>query len=209
MKLVMSAAFVLQYSALAHTLFQNNIYDFHEIKMTEGFLNHPDFWSACSYHFNSTRILTVLVAPFSDTVCHDTVSNMIIIMHSRMNIPVILIEEEEEEEEEDGQLEYSLSVEPQSITTDVREYPAKSAHSYMIITYNILNALSYTTDKKRPQNEWTPKDNILILIILHKSWYSCAKQQILEYVNILKNMWTEHKILNVIAIVKHLDSCKK
>jgi hypothetical protein len=198
------AAFVLEWSIITHTLLQNKIHTMHNTKIREDIFQDTNFWSTCSYHYNSTRILTVLVAPYSGTLWNNTVSDLI---HSELNIAVIIIEKESEY--------FGSTTLPHGevsgssgglIPPHIREYPVESAHSYMIISYSAQNALSYTRDTTYPQNKWTPKDNYLVLIMLHKSWHSCTNQQTSEYVDIFSGLWTERNILNVITIVKCLES---
>jgi hypothetical protein len=73
---------------------QSKIHALDDIKTTEYFLHDPDFWSTCCCYFNTTRVLTAIMAPFNDSVWNDAVSDSIKLIHSKLNMAGTLIEQE-------------------------------------------------------------------------------------------------------------------
>jgi hypothetical protein len=134
---------------------------------------------------------------------NDAVSNVVEAVHKNLNIPIILF-----------YLEYSRLYisNPDALienTVDqVRDYPAESSHAYLIISPSDSEASLHISSKADyPQSEWTPKDNYMILVILHRSWYDCNSPQ--SYIHLFKDFWTKYWILNVITVVKYLNICDR
>jgi hypothetical protein len=161
------------------------------------------FWTAFKSHFHSARILTIMATSWNNEVWNDTVSNVIKAVHKNLNVPIILFYLK--------YLEFGLGVSYQFFAysfDQVREYPAESSHSYLIITNSDVAAYSHISDDgKYPQNKWTQKDNYMILVILHRIWYECKTPQI--YTALFQKFWVQYRVLNVITIVKYLNTCDR
>jgi hypothetical protein len=172
-------------------------------KVDQDFILDEAFWSACRSHFHSARILTIMATSWNNEFWNDTVSNVIEALYKNLNIPIILFYLTYLEF---GIYAYALS---DAIPFyQVREYPAESSHSYLVISYsNSMVHLYISNDIEYPQSKWTPKDNYMILVILHSGWYDCNSQQ--SYINLFEAFWTKYWILNVITMVKYLNVCDR
>lgn len=171
--------------------------------VVQDFILDEAFWSACRSHFQSARILTIMATSWDNEFWNDTLSNVIEVVHKNLNIPFILF-----------YLNYLKIRTHFSETThrklfdQVREYPAESSHSYLIISFSDWRAsLHISSDEGYPQSKWTAKDNYMILIILHRSWYDCNSPQ--RYIDLFQKFWTKYRILNVITVVKYLNICER
>lgn len=194
---------LLKYATIVHVTLLNWFGEdyLHSKKVTEDFVQDPAFWSVCESHFHSTGVLTILATSLSNRVWNHTISNLIEIMYKTLNIPIILIYLNPPEI-------LKKSVPLWGPVDQVREYPPESSHSYLIITYSENNAYSYIDyDAEYPKNEWTPKDNYLILIILHNDWYTCNIPQ--NYEGTFEILWNKYWILNVVTMVRYLNICDR
>ena len=205
MKFVLYFAVLLTYPILVHVTVVNKFgADYlRDKKVVQDLILDEAFWSACRSHFHSARILTIMVTSWNNEFWNDTVSNVIEALHKNLNIPVTLFYLEYLETPRGIAYESS----PRLIK-QVREYPAESSHSYLIISYSGSTASSHISNEAEyPQMEWTPKDNYMILIILHRSWYDCNSPQ--SYTELFDTFWTQYWILNVITMVKYLNICDR
>jgi hypothetical protein len=203
MTIIFCLALLLKYATIVNvTLINRFEADYlHDMKVTEDFVQDPAFWSVCESHFHSTSILTVIAASSSNRIWTDTLSNLIEAMYKTLNTSIIFMYWTPS----DAILKsVTFSVQ----LDEVREYPSESSHSYLIITYSELDAYSYIFyDAEYPKNKWTPKDNYLILIILHNDWYACNMPQKRE--DIFDILWNKYWILNVVIMVRYRNICDK
>jgi hypothetical protein len=203
MRTIFCLALLLKYATIVNVTVMNKFEaDYlHDMKVTEDFVQDPAFWSVCESHFHSTSILTVTATSSNNRIWTDTISNLIEALFKTLNMPIIFMYVTPS---------YSIlrSVEFSAQVDKVREYPPESSHSYLIITYSELDAYSYIFhEAEYPKNKWTPKDNYLILIILHNDWYACSMPQKLE--DIFDVLWNKYWILNVVIMVRYQNICDK
>ena len=205
MKFILYFAVLLTYPKIVHVNVLNKFgRDYlRDEKVFQDFILDESFWSACRSHFHSARILTIMATSWNNEVWNDTVSNVIEAVHKNLKVPIILF-----------YLKYLEFKSYTKITSSaypsyqVREYPAESSHSYLIISYN--NSMAHfhiSNDREYPQSKWTPKDNYMILVILHRSWYDCNSPQ--RHIKLFQEFWTKYWILNVITVVKYLNICER
>jgi hypothetical protein len=166
--------------------------------VVQDFILDEAFWSACRSHFHSARILTIMATSWNNEFWNGTVSNVIEAVHKNLNIPIILFYLKYLQLKNNTEITYGFSF------YEVREYPAESSHSYLIISCSNSTAhLHISDDRAYPQNKWTPKDNYMILVILHRNWYDSNSPQM--YIKLFETFWTKYRILNVITVVKYLN----
>lgn len=205
MKFILHFAVLLTYPIFVHVRVLNKFgTDYlRDKKVVQDFILDEAFWAACRSHFQSARILTIIATSWDNEFWNDTVSNVIEAVHNNLNIPIILFYFNYLNFQSDV---LYLSV-PKQIDK-VRGYPAESSHSYLIISFSdFMASLHIGNDAGYPQSKWTPKDNYMILVILHRSWYYCNPPQ--SYIELFEKFWTKYWILNVIAVVKYLNICDR
>jgi len=205
MKFILYFAVLLTYPMLVHVKVLNKLgTDYlHDKNVVQDFILDEAFWSACRSHFHSARILTIMATSWDNKFWNDTVSNVIDAVHKNLNIPIILFYLKYMEfKREKNQIPYAMPF------YQVRGYPAESSHSYLIISRSDSTAhLHISNDTEYPQSKWTAKDNYMILVILHRSWYDSNSPQ--RYINLFQTFWTKYWILNVITVVKYLNICDR
>ncbi|GFG31690.1 hypothetical protein Cfor_04838 [Coptotermes formosanus] len=201
MKFIFCLAFFLKCPIFVDVTFVNKFgTDYVRDKnAVQDFVLDEVFWSACTSHFHSARILTIVATSWNNEVWNDTVSDVIESVHKNLNIPIILFYLN------CFGLVYAASFEFIGKSVDqVREYPAESSHSYLIISYSVESAYSHIYDDTGyPQNKWTQKDNYMILVIFHKSWYRYNSPEM--YKLLFHTFWEKYSILNVVTVVKYLN----
>ncbi|KAJ4446165.1 hypothetical protein ANN_12858 [Periplaneta americana] len=172
--------------------------------LTEEFVQDTVLWSVCGSHFNSTKILTIMVAVSDNRDWNSMISSLLQLFYEKLDIPIILVFLERISQsllQNTNQNRVSFTTSPD----EVREYPAESSHSYLLISYNEESASSYISAKYMyPRTEWTPKDNVLMLIIVSEIWNSYGTPP--NYLNVFDQFWSIYWILNVIITVKNIDT---
>jgi hypothetical protein len=203
MKLLFCLALLLKYAAIVNVTLINwfGADYLHDKEVSEDFVQDPALWAVCGSHFHSASILTVIAASSSNRIWSDIISALTDAMYNTLDMSIIFIYMKRSK----------TRLRPVSYfppIDEVREYPPESSHSYLIITYDENDAYSYILQQTQyPNNEWTPKDNYFILIILHNDWYTCDTPQ--NYGGTFDVLWNKYWILNVIIMVRYLSICDK
>ncbi|KAJ4446162.1 hypothetical protein ANN_12855, partial [Periplaneta americana] len=176
-----------------------------ETETTKEILEDRNLWYICNYHFSSTEILTVIVDLHNIPIWNDLISNIVQGLQEKLNLTVIMIRrivirQDFQSPEEEMELDTTT-------LTEIRDFPPESLHSYLIISQGEKNAEFHVTQKSYPADELTTKDNYMILIVAHEEWYDCNKEH--SYFNVFDELWTEYWILNVLTVVKYINTCDK
>jgi hypothetical protein len=146
-----------------------------------------------------------MATSWDNKIWNGTLSNVIAALHNNLNIPIMFYLKYEPNVYF-KQEEHAYSASYGKPSEQVREYPAESSHSYLIIQRSNSTAYLYD-DTEYPQSKWTSKDNYMILVILHSDWYDCNSPQ--RYIDLFQTFWTKYWILNVITVVRYLNICDR
>ena len=166
-----------------------------EAKLVTELFEDASFLLACSYHFNSTRTLTVTIQKFKN-IFWDTIASALIVKLQELNIPV----------EISWYLSRSTQREFSSVVPAyVRDYPSESSHSYILLAIGEEHILNYLKSSENSKNNWTAKDNYMVIVITHSDWQYEENE---KHNEIFEEFWTL-KILNVLIIHKNLEIAKK
>ncbi|PSN55587.1 Ionotropic receptor [Blattella germanica] len=163
-------------------------------------IQDSSFWMACSYHFNSTRTLTLIADEIKNNVIYnDTVSTLTSLLVHQLNIPIEVMSTEFFKY---SSVFKSPPVNKKELPVSKLEYPPESSHSYLILSSSYKRTCDYIRLNDPTKTEWKTKDNYLVLIILHDAW---KMNNIKKDVEIFEAFWNR-KILNVMLLEKHLGS---
>ncbi|PSN48651.1 Ionotropic receptor 881 [Blattella germanica] len=204
------------YSKLLEFLEENYI---RETTAIANFLESPMFLSVCEDHFNSTRILSILVQD-NYTECWKFFINEIIEkMHEHISIPEEVINITIPRafggggsgtggagDGHHGQHPPSESGIQPLLPEEIKEYPAESQHSYLLIAHDAMDLKWYLDQLGNEQAKlWNSKDNFTI-IIAPMSLEDCSKSSFSS--NTLTTLWQRKWVLNAVVILKYLIDCK-
>jgi hypothetical protein len=141
-----------------------------------------------------------VITSWNNEVWNDTLSNVIEAVYNNLNIPIMLFYLMDLKFESSAGLYHAINSYDQ-----VCEHAAESSQSYLIISYSNSSACLHMSNYvEYPQSKWTPKDKYMILVILHSSWHDCKLPQ--SFIDLFKMFWTNYRILNVITMVKYLNT---
>jgi len=138
-----------------------------------------NLWTACSYHFSSTRVLSVVILESTSNRFNFYAGRVVSHLITLLNIPIILTV---------GHVKF------------LKRYTPSREHSHLLVAPNSssLNLYLERDKSEYPQNTWRQKENFLILVL------STDIVTTSDYHEIFDRLWDERGILNVLILIKSL-----
>ncbi|PSN55585.1 Ionotropic receptor [Blattella germanica] len=164
------------------------------IQLRNDFVRDTSFWTTCSFHFNSTRTLTLILDKVFHEVWETVTSDLASLLVDKLNIALEVFSVEF------YPLQRAQSDKTFGEEITKLEYPPESSHSYLIVSCCHFETRLYIQTNDTSKEQWKTKDNYMVLIILHPNWQN---KHFRDDVEIFEELW-RRKILNVILLEKHI-----
>ncbi|KAJ4446163.1 hypothetical protein ANN_12856 [Periplaneta americana] len=175
-------------------------------------LEEQPLWSLLKYHFKNTDFISIIVSRNSKSEWKLFLNEFIHMLQNKLQIPVTVsgdnVKAEIDTEYDTSYVCLSRIKTINSKIAFIREYPAESRRSHLLVFHTISQLSYYVLNKETHymRKEWNPKDNYFILILEHSSRYcKCSRK---DTYRILKDLWKDRWILNVVVKLKYFVDCE-